>query len=428
MPLKLSQEDIVALHVLKTRGQSNVQIGKALGVTEGTIRYRCKRRAEGKLDGRANKPFKVEPLAAVIDHWMADHTARQAGSNRPRPANVRLLYEHLVAEHDYAGSYRSVLRFVRAKYPRPKVRPFRRVETPPGAQGQIDWSEFGGVDIGDGPQTLYGFFLVLSYSRKDVLIWSRRMDQLAWHTVHNEALRRVGGIPAVLRMDNPKTAIAHGAGPWGEVNVAYRRYARTVGFHIDACLPQAPEDKGKVESRIGHTRRRVDPRRRRFDGLADLQAWTDGRLELSAKRRVCPATGRSVHETWLQEQRHLQTLPILPMPFDVAVTRPVYRDCLVSFEGRSYSVPFVLVGQNVEVRGCAEVVQVFHDGRMVAEHPRHTHRRLLIEPSHYEGPGNDRVDPPVPLGKLGRRLQEIVMMPVQQRPLDLYAALAEVSR
>ena len=36
--------------------------------------------------------------------------------------------------------------------------------------------------------------------------------------------------------------------------------------------------------------------------------------------------------------------------------------------------------------------------------------------------------PPVPLGQRGRRLQEIVAQPVEQRPLDLYAALAEVSR
>ena len=41
---------------------------------------------------------------------------------------------------------------------------------------------------------------------------------------------------------------------------------------------------------------------------------------------------------------------------------------------------------------------------------------------------DERVAPPVPLGKLGRRLQEIVLQPVEQRRLDLYAALAEVSR
>ena len=119
---------------------------------------------------------------------------------------------------------------------------------------------------------------------------------------------------------------------------------------------------------------------------------------------------------------------MLPVAFDVVRTRPVQKDCTISFEGRSYSVPFVLCGLQVEVRGCAEVVQVLHEGRVVAEHPRHSRARVVLDPAHYEGPGDARVAPPVPLGKMGRRLQEIVLQPVEQRPLDLYAALAEVSR
>jgi hypothetical protein len=58
--------------------------------------------------------------------------------------------------------------------------------------------------------------------------------------------------------------------------------------------------------------------------------------------------------------------------FDVAATRPVHPDCTVCFENRSSSVPFVLCGLSVEVRGGAEVVQVLHGGKVVAEHPRHS--------------------------------------------------------
>lgn len=68
------------------------------------------------------------------------------------------------------------------------------------------------------------------------------------------------------------------------------------------------------------------------------------------------------------------------------------------------------------------------DHQVLAEHPRHTDRRLLIDPAHYEGPGTATVQAPTPLGRLGRKLQELDAMPVQQRPLDLYAALAEVAR
>ena len=135
-----------------------------------------------------------------------------------------------------------------------------------------------------------------------------------------------------------------------------------------------------------------------------------------------------MQQTFEAERRLLRPLPLLPEPFDLAVTRTVQRDCTVNFEGRVYSVPFVLTGLPVQVHGCASVVQVWHDGRVVAEHPRHCQERLLIDPSHYEGEGDERVAAPVPVGKMGQRLQEILEMPVEKRPLDLYAALAEVTR
>src|SRR4051812_2693527 len=233
---QLTSEAIVALHVLKQKGQSNRQIARTLQGREGVVRYHLRR--HGKADGRANKPKKAEAAAEAIDLWLRN----QRGSHDPdepltRPANIKGLFEWLQTEHDYQGSYKSVLRFVRAKYPKPRLRPYRRVETPPGAQAQVDWGEFSDLDVGNGPQKLYAFVMVLSHSRKAALVWQPRMDQLSWHQAHNEALRRLGGSPAVLRIDNLKTGVAHGAGPWGEINQSYRAYASAVGFHVDACLP-----------------------------------------------------------------------------------------------------------------------------------------------------------------------------------------------
>ena len=422
---KLTPEERVTLVVLKRKGQSNTQIAQVLGVTEAAIRYHLRR--QGRPDGRSHKPRKAGALAHAIDLWVLANRPAAHGGDADRPVNIQALYDWLRQEHAYRGSYKSVLRFVRSCYPRPRLRPYRRVETPAGAQAQIDWGEFAGLDVGDGPQTLYAFVAVLSHSRKEVLVWCRRMDQLNWHQAHNEAFRRLGGIPAVLRIDNLKTGVAHGSGPWGEINAAYRAYARAVGFHVDACLPRCPEHKGKVERKVRFVRQRLRLLGA-FAGLAELQGQTDTQLTASDARRMCPATGLSVEASWRAEQSRLRPVPLLPEPFDLAATRPVQKDCTVSFEGRTYSVPFRLCGGRVEVRGCAGVVQVWHDGQVVAEHPRHTPERLLIDPSHYDGPGDERVAPPVPLGQMGRRLQEILEMPVEQRPLDLYAALAEVAR
>lgn len=427
MGRRLSREEVVTIAVLKDKGQANTEIASVLGVTEGAVRHHLRRR--GQADGRKDKASKADAVAGVIGEWVKhQQQGCDTSLSAARPINVRGLFDWLVLEHGYTGSYKSVLRHVRRQYPAPKLRPFRRVETPAGAQAQVDWWECSGIDIGEGPQTLCAFVMVLSHSRKEVVVWCRRMDQLSWHHAHNEALRRLGGVPAVLRIDNLKTGVARGAGPWGEINEAYRAYARSVGFHVDACLPRSPEDKGKVESRIGKLQQRMDPSGKTFAGLADLQRWTDGELERSAGQRTCPATGKSVEASWRDEQERLRPLPILPEIFDVAVTRTVQKDCTVHFEGRQYSVPFVLCGLSVEVHGGVGVVQVLFEGKVVAEHRRGTAERILLDPSHYDGPGDSRVSPPMPLGKLGRRLVEIAQQPVEQRPMDLYAALAEVAR
>jgi transposase len=415
----------MTIRVLAEKGQNHCEIARTLGVTEGAVRYRLRRLGEGSRDGRKDKPFQADAYGEVIDHWMRTHEATDQSG---RPVNVRELHEHLAQEHGYEGHYRSLLRYVRAKYPKPKKRTYRRVETPPGAQTQTDWGEYPRVDVGRGPEPLHAFVMVLSHSRKPALIWSRREDQLSWLHCHNEAFRRLGGIPAVNRIDNVKTAVVQGAGAWGTIHPVYESYARGVGFHIDACPPRAANAKGKVEAKVRLSRLRLDPKDRPFDGLEELQERTDGRIDRWAEGALCPATGLTVQESWEREMEELQPLPLLPEPFDLVVMRRVGPDCTVRFEDRSYTVPFTHVDERVEVRGCVDKVQILSGGVVLREYPRQTSERILIDPTCFEGEATDRVLPPPPLGRMGQKLQEIYEMPVEHRPLDLYGALAEVAR
>lgn len=427
---KLSKEHIVTIEVLKAQGQSNCRIAQLLRVTEGAVRYHVRRRAEKAADGR-KRPMRLEQLGldeAVTQWW----TAEQARLRDERPPNVEALHAWLQSEHNYDGSYKSVVKFVRRRFPAPKRRPFRRIETPPGVQAQTDWMELRGVDIGDpsGPVTLYGFVMTLSHSRYEAIIWSRSMNQLAWHRCHNEAFRRLGGVPAVNRIDNLRTGIAKGAGPWSEVNAQYRVYAKAMGFHVDACEVRCPEQKGKAERRVG-VFKRIDPRRMCFDSIEHLQEWTDARIESAAQRRICPPTGTTVQEAWQAERTKLRPLPeTLPEPFDVVVTRPVYKDCTVQFEGRTYAVPFEYSDRQVEVRGCAGTVQIVDcmTGRVVQSYPRGTPERILIDPSCYEGESTDRVAAPKPLGRMTKAISKLASTAVEMRSIDWYAQLAEVAR
>jgi len=412
----------MTIEVLHERGMSNRAIARQLGVHENAVRYRLSRHAVQARDRRADKLSSVAPFAEAIGEWMR-------GVAAGRGANGLALYEWLVAEHRYPGSYKAVQRFVRAQYAPAKIRVRRRVETPPGAQAQADWAEFRGVVVAEIPCDLFAFHLVLSHSRHEAIVWSERTDELAWLTVHNGALRRLGGVPGVIRVDNTKTAIAHGAGPWGVVNERYATYARALRFHVDAARPYTPEDKGKVERRILAHKAGFDPRRRTWRDLVELQSATDAAVQKSAEKRICPATGASVWESFKAEQQLLTPLPaLLPEPFDLVAQRRVGRDATVAFEGRTYSVPFRFADQVVEMRGCAATVQVWAEGGIVAEHARATRARIVLDPSHYEGSSTERVAAPVPLGRMGRRLAEILALEPAQRPIDFYAGLAGVAR
>lgn len=426
---KLTEEEIVTIRVLQSKGETNSTIAQRLDVTEGAVRYHLRRAADPAPDGRA-KPFLIEQrgLEAVVERWWEDEEARCGAE---RPPSVLALHDYLVAEQEYSGSYKSVRKYVRARFAAPRQRPFRRIETPPGAQSQSDWAERT-VDIGDpaGPTALYAFVMTLSHSRKSAVIWSRSQNQLAWHQVHNEAYKRLEGVAAVNRIDNLKTGIAQGAGPWGRINAQYRAYARQMRFHVDAHEPGQPQQKGKVERHV-RILDRLGLEGRTFARLPELQAWTDRRVEALDRRRVCPATGQTVHETWRAEKAFLGPLPeLLPEPFDLVQTRPVHRDCMVRAEGRSYAVPFAYLDCPVEVRGTADEIQVFDPSRgaLLVRYPRGTAERILIDPSCYEGEATERVLPPRPLGAMARKLQQIAALPVEARPIDLYAALAEVAR
>ena len=419
---RLSWEDRMTIKSLTGRQCSNRHIARLLGVSEGTVRYHRRRQAAGTADGRSDQ----QPVAARF-HEAID--AYVSASGEESPSNVAALHGWLVAEHDYPAGLRSVQRYVRRAYPAPARRARRRVETPPGVQAQADWASFPGVWVGGTRRDLLAFLLTLSFSRAWALVWSERRHLLAWLSVHNAALERLGGVPATIRVDNEKTAVVAGAGAWGTVHPVYERYAQTLRFHVDACAPRSPEAKGKVERRIRDGRGGCSPYRRHWEGLEELQAHTDARRVETMRQRVCPATGTDVLSAWERERAHLGPLPEpMPEPFDIAVTRRVGADCTITFEGRTYSVPFAHVGRQVEVRGCARHVQVLAGTDIVAAHPRATAHRIVLDPGHFQGESTETVIAPAPLGRMGTRIAEIAALAPEHRPLDLYAALAEVAR
>ena len=424
---KLNEEEIVTLQVLKDKGQSNRAIARQLEVAESVVRYHLKRKASGAKDGRKKQTLiqKLQ-LTEVVDHWWK---TQQDLLPKDRSPSIQQLFDHLAAEHDYSGSYKSVRKYVRATFEKRKLRALRRIETPPGAQTQSDWMEIT-IDIGNGLQKVYGFVMTLSHSRKSAVIWSLSMNQLAWQRVHNEAFKRLGGVAAINRIDNLKTGVAHGSGARGTINTSYAAYARTMGFHVDPHEVRQPQQKGKVERKVRSVRQllKLD---QSFASLEQLQQYTDEKLERDQRKRACPVTGKSIHQTWIDEQPLLRPLPAtLPEPFDLIRICEVYKDATIRFEGRTYSVPFGYIGSRVEVRGCSGFIEIADrkQGQLLKRYPRNTVQKTLISPDCYQGESTPTVAAPKPLGQIARTLEEIAATEVQLRSIDIYERIAGLAK
>lgn len=101
----------MTIKTLAQKGCSKAEIARLLQLPEANVRYHLKRMAEGAVDHRCLRSRKAARWSEAIDHWMS--------LQQHAPLNVAALHAWLVAEHDYAGSLRSVQRYVGEAYARP---------------------------------------------------------------------------------------------------------------------------------------------------------------------------------------------------------------------------------------------------------------------------------------------------------------------
>ena len=72
----------------------------------------------------------------------------------------------MVKERGYAGGPEHFRRVVGRLRPKKPAEAFQRLRTLPGEQGQVDWAHFGKLSVGRALRPLWGFVVVLSYSRR----------------------------------------------------------------------------------------------------------------------------------------------------------------------------------------------------------------------------------------------------------------------
>ena len=217
------------------------------------------------------------------------------------------------------------------------------------------------------------FVAVLGASNYTFAEATQSQELACWIGSHVHALEFLGGVPKAVIPDNVKTGVKHPCRYEPDLNPTYREMAEHDGLAVLPARPYKPRDKAKVEAGVQVAQRWIVAalRHTKFTALAELNeaiAPLLDRLNRRPFRKRRDACRASPFQQLDQPARR-------PLPVERYVlaqwkkVRPNI-DYHVEIERHYYSVPYQLVGQELEARYPATTVEIFYHGVRVASHRR----------------------------------------------------------
>jgi transposase len=306
--------------------------------------------------------------------------------------SAQRIYQDLVSEQKFTGSYDSVKRFVRqlaAAHPLP----FRRMESEPGQEAQVDFGQGAWVVENGRRRRPHVLRLVLSHSRKGYteVFWQQTTENFI-RGIEN-AFRHWGGVPRTLVIDNLRAAVQKVDWFEPELNPKVIAFCEHYGTVILPTKPAMPRHKGKVEAGVKYVQDN-GLAGKQFTSLGAQNVYLAHWEETVADTRIHGTTRQQVRAHFLSvEKPKLLPLPAGLFPVFSEAPRKVHRDGYVEVDKAYYSVPPEYVRRGVWARWDAKMVRLFND-RMepIAVHVRsepgkfktdpahiHDHKRTLIE-------------------------------------------------
>lgn len=374
----VTPDEVAAMVRLHGLGWGRKRIAAELGCSRTTVKryleaggwvaYRTPRRAR-RLDG--------------LEVWLAERFRRHRG-------NADVVRQDLAREHGIVISLRTVERAVAPlrQALRAEARATVRFETPPGKQLQIDFGETR-VAIADEAVRVYLFVATLGYSRRVLVRAFRHERQSSWLDGLEAAFRHFGGVPREVLLDNARALVEHHDAATREVrfNERLHAFARYWGFRPRACAPYRARTKGKDERGVGYVKRNAIAGHE-FASWAALEAHLEWWMREIADRRAHGTTGEAPLVRFARDEAAALTPLDGRPPFRQVreLTRRVHADCAVEVDGNSYSVPWRLIGESVEVTVRDGRIRIRHAGQEVAAHAETAGRRQrVVDPAHFHG-------------------------------------------
>jgi transposase len=209
--------------------------------------------------------------------------------------------------------------------------------------------------------------MVTGYARWDsaVLIPSRHAEDLfaGWW----QQIETLGAVPRVLVWDG-EGAIGRWRGRRSELTVECQGFRGTLAAKVVICRPADPEAKGLVERLHDYLERSFLPGRS-FVSPADFNTQLQAFLA-RANTRQHRALGCRPADRIDADRAAMLALPPVPPVVGWRSSTRLARDHYVRLDSNDYSVHPGVIGRRIDIHANLARVQVFCDGRLVADHER----------------------------------------------------------
>lgn len=308
----------------------------------------------------------------------------------------RILWQYLVDNHHYDGSYTNFVKCLR-KYPALndyflKRREHNtnqvhlRYETGMGHQAQLDWKESIDFILDSGEKiTINVFVYLLSYSRLRIYRLSMAKTQDILFSFLDDAFATLGGIPQEILCDNMKTIMDQARTEYskGKVNTCFQQFADDYGFKVRPCIAGRPQTKAKVEAPM----KILDEIRAysgtlSYSGLHELVERINNRVNM----QVHQGTGRIPLMYFQKERAFLHNLPkdTIRKPYQLTTnTVKVNTSSMITYRNKQYSVPPEYVGKNITYQIYDGHLHAYSNTKLIALH--HLSESMLnYHTDHYE--------------------------------------------
>ncbi len=331
--------------LLDAKGVPWREIARRLGVSRETVKkYAQMEDCSPKPASRPARVSGIDAYVQAVDAWLG------ADLRMPRKQRhtARRVYDRLVAEHGFGGSYSMVQRYVK------RWREERRDEGD-GSVG-LEWRPGTmQVDFGQAQATLAGrevtvHCLAATFPHSNMRYVAAMPGENAECVceVLLEIFGHIGLVPSPLVFDNA-TGAAHRVA-WDKAGMAgvFRLFCGHHRVEARFCNPYSGREKGSVENAVGFLRRNLMVPQSSVEGDRQSARWLLSRCDGFAGRAHC-RLGRTVSDLFGEGRDAMAPLPRTRFDAVDWESRKADKEGVAAIDGHRYLAGPSWRGRRLEV-------------------------------------------------------------------------------